>query len=117
MSFTSLVRYNLLIKKFVKVALDLDLETFVVYISAFIGKDLIHLFYIIKIATLLWDKAPIEVPTKYFNYVDVFSFDLVIELPKNTSINKVVMILVEEKQPPYGLIYTLSQIKLETLKM
>ncbi len=38
------------------------------------------------------------------------------ELPKNTSINKYAIKLVEDKQPPYGSIYALNPVKLETLK-
>ncbi len=38
------------------------------------------------------------------------------ELPGNTGINKHAIELIEEKQPPYGLIYALSPVELETLK-
>ncbi len=38
------------------------------------------------------------------------------ELPKNTSLNEHAIKLVEEKQPPYGPIYALSPVELETLK-
>ncbi len=38
------------------------------------------------------------------------------ELSENTSLNEHVIELVEEKQPPYGPIYALSPVELETLK-
>ncbi len=38
------------------------------------------------------------------------------ELPENTSMNKHIIELIEGKQPPYGPIYTLSLVELETLK-
>lgn len=53
---------------------------------------------------------------KYQDYAYVFSLKLVIEQPKNTSSNKYAIDLIEDKQLPYGPIYILSPIELETLK-
>ncbi len=39
------------------------------------------------------------------------------ELPENTGMNEHAIELIEEKQPPYGSIYALSPIELETLKI
>lgn len=55
-------------------------------------------------------------PAKYFDYADIFSFDLVMGLPENIGINEHVIELVEGKQSSYRLIYTFSPIELETLK-
>lgn len=49
--------------------------------------------------------------------MDIFLFDLIIELPKNTGINKYTIKLVERKQPPYGLIYAHNPVELETLNI
>ncbi len=38
------------------------------------------------------------------------------ELPENTGMNEHVIKLIDGKQPPYGTIYTLSLVELETLK-
>ncbi len=38
------------------------------------------------------------------------------ELPENTGLNEHAIELVEGKQPPYGPIYALSPVELETLK-
>lgn len=38
------------------------------------------------------------------------------ELPKNTGINKYVIELKEDKQPPYKTIYKLEPVELEILK-
>ena len=38
------------------------------------------------------------------------------ELPENTGINEHAIELVESKQPPYGPIYSLGPVELETLK-
>lgn len=42
--------------------------------------------------------------------------DLVMELPKNTGINKYAIELIEGKQLPYKPIYILNPVKLETFK-
>ncbi len=68
------------------------------------------------LAALQWDKAPIEIRTKYSNYADIFSLDLAMELLENTAMNEHAIELIEGKQPPYGPIYTLSPVELETLK-
>ena len=61
----------------------------------------IYLAQAAQIAILKQDKAPTQVLPKYADYVDVFSFDLEIKLPKNTGINKHAIILKKGKQPPY----------------
>lgn len=55
-------------------------------------------------------------PAKYSDYANVFSFDLVIELPENTEINEHIIELIESKQSPYGPIYALSPVELKTFK-
>ena len=65
---------------------------------------------------MLADKASTEVPFEYLDYVDVVLFDLGIELPENSGMNKYVIELVEGKEPPYSSIYSLKLVKLETLK-
>lgn len=63
-----------------------------------------------------YDKVPIKILNKHSNYPNVFSFNLVMKLPKNKNINKYAIKLVEDKQPSYNPIHTLSLIELETLK-
>ena len=65
---------------------------------------------------MLADKALVKVLPKYLDYADVFLFDLAIELPKNTGMNEHAIKQVEGKQPPYGPIYSLGPVELETLK-
>lgn len=57
-----------------------------------------------------------EIPIEYTDYADLFFFDLIIKLSKNTGINKHIIKLVEDKQLPYKFIYNLKPIDLETLK-
>lgn len=50
------------------------------------------------------------------NYTEVFFFDLVMKLFKNTGINEHVIKLIEKKQLSYEPINTLSLVEFETLK-
>ncbi len=68
------------------------------------------------LAAIQWDKTPTKILAKYFDYTDVFSSDLVIELLENTGMNEHAIELIEGKQPPYGAIYALSPVELEMLK-
>ena len=76
----------------------------------------IHLLRAAQILALIQNEASTKVPLKYANYADVFSFDLAMELPKDTAINKHTIELRNDKPPPYGLIYSLGLVELETLK-
>ena len=58
----------------------------------------------------------VTILSKYIDYTNVFSPDFVAELPKHTGINDYFIKLMDDKQPPYSLIYSLEPIELETLK-
>lgn len=107
-------------KKFTKVALDENSETFVVHIVALKIIEIIdmpiHPWRAAWVTTLQWDKASTEIPVEYSDYTNVFSFDQVMELPGNIGINEYVIKLIEQKQLFYESIYTFSPVKLETLK-
>ncbi len=62
------------------------------------------------------DEALTEVSNKYTNFADVFSPKLTAKFPEHTRINDYAIKLVDDWQPPYGPIYSLGPIKLETLK-
>ena len=71
--------------------MDEESETFVMHVAALkapLAGMAIYLSQKAQISVLIQDKALIKVPYKYADYADVFSFDLAIELPKNTGINK-----------------------------
>ncbi len=70
----------------------------------------------VQIAHLKVDKNLIEDFSKYVDFADIFSPKLAVELPKYTEINKHVIELVNDWQPPYGLIYSSGLVELETLK-
>ena len=55
----------------------------------------------------------ISVVSKYTDFVDVFSKNLLAELPEYTEINKHVIYLIEGYPSPYELIYNLKPVELE----
>lgn len=104
-------------KAFVIIALDNNFETFVIYVAIMkASKMTIHLFQIAQVAFLQVDKAFTKISFKYLDYTNVFSTNLAMELPKYNGMNDYAIKMVKNKQPPYKLIYSLSQVELETLK-
>ncbi len=105
-------------KEFAPAALDLEDEAFIVHVTA-LSVDLVdevHPSKRAQIAHLKADEAPTKVPSKYADFADVFSPKLNAELPKHTGINDHTIELVDDWQPPYGTIYSLGPVELETLK-
>ena len=56
------------------------------------------------------------IPAKYSDFSNVFSSDSAAELLELTRINDNSINLLDDKQPPYSLIYSLGLLELETLK-
>ena len=65
---------------------------------------------------MIAEEALTKVPAKYLDFADVFFPDLASELPEHTGINDYAIKLVDGQQPPYGPIYSLRPVELETLK-
>ena len=89
-------------------------ETFVVYV---VFLNLIPGIYSDKaaqIASLLIEK--VKIWDEYSDFIDVFSEEKALVLLEQTKFNQHVIELEEGKQPPYGPIYSLGPIELETLK-
>ena len=70
-----------------------------------------------QIAHLKADETLTKVPSEYADFVDVFSPKLAAELLEHTEINDYAIELVDDRQPPYGPIYSLGPVELETLKV
>ena len=106
-------------KEFAAAALDLDSETFVMYV---VDLDIegtnmaIHPFWVVQIKLLKANMAPITVSTKYSDYTNVFSSKLTAELPEHTGINDQAIELENAKRSPYDPIYSRKPVELETLK-
>ena len=62
------------------------------------------------------NEASTTILTEYSDFVNVFSPELASELPEHTGINDHAIELVDNWQPPYGPIYSLGPVELETLK-
>ncbi len=105
-------------KEFVAAALDLEYETFVVYIAVLSvdSDDEVHPSRRAQIAHIKADEAPTEVPSEYADFTDVFSPKLAAELLEHNGINDHAIELVDDQKPPYGSIYSLGPVELETLK-
>ena len=122
-------------KEFVIAALDADSKTFVVHMAIWEQEEMImdpdrkaqikaqsgaqsktQIQDKAQVKALLFDKAPIEVLAEYSNYSNVFSAENATELLENTGINQHAIKLEEGKQPSFEPIYSLSPVKLETLK-
>ena len=81
---------------FAREVLDKEFETFMMYVEvlkALLAEMTIHPSRAALIVALKQNEAPTKVSPQYADYVDVFSFDLAMELLKNTGINKYAIIL------------------------
>ena len=104
-------------KEFVIAALDADSETFIVHVAIREWEEMpVHSEKQTQIGALLFDKAPTEVPAEYSDYSNVFSTENAAELPEHTGMNDHAIKQEEGKHPPFGLIYSLRPVELETLK-
>ena len=114
-------------KEFAKAMLDAKSETFMVHVSALeapLSGMTIHLSRAaqiigsnpVQVAALKQNEALTKVPTKYSDFADVFSEKKALVLPEQTDLNEHAIELEGGKQPPYGPIYSLGLVELETLK-
>ena len=107
-------------KEFAAAVLNPEHETYVVHVASLSSTPLValdvHHSRRPQISGLIAEEAPTKVPTEYSDFADVFSLDLASELPEHTGINDHAIELVEGQQPPYGPIYSLEPVELETLK-
>ena len=103
-------------KKFAATALNEDDETFVVHVVALAKPTTmpIHPSYQAQLTALTSEKTGI--PAEYSEFFDVFSSDSTTELPEHTGIIDPPIDLLDDKQPPYGSIYSLGLVELEKLK-
>ena len=106
-------------KEFAAAALDPEYEIFVVYIASLESSSQegdVHPSCRVQIAALVANGAFTLIPIEYSDFVDVFFPKLALELPDYTGINDHAIELVDDWQPPYAPIYSLSLVEMETLK-
>ena len=121
-AFSTIKRVELVGKKeFAVAAFDLRHKTFVGYIASlknpsYTQESKVYPFCRVQIAALVANEALTSISTKFSDFADVFFSDLTSELLEYTGINNHAIKLVDDQQPPYGPIYNLGPIELETLK-
>ena len=104
-------------KKFVIAALDADRKTFVEHVAIREREKMpVQTEKQAQIDALIFNKAPTEVPAEYSDYSNIFSAKNAAKLPENTGRNEHAIVLKEDKQPSFGLIYSLGRVELKTLK-
>ena len=105
-------------KEFTLEALDKNAKMFVVYITTLLAPFIMQVYpsYKAQVDSLLADKGIVKVLLKHLDYAEFFFFELVIKLLVNTNMNKNVIKLIEDKQPPYRPIFSLKPVELKILK-
>lgn len=99
-------------KTFAVATLDKNTETFMVYVATLSASEIkVHSSCKIQFRLLLADKALIKILSKYLDYTNIFLFDLLMELLKNTNINKYIIKLVKDKKPSCRPIYNLELLE------
>ena len=104
---------SLVIKKIQIPTLDEHVKAFVVHVT-FLSTMPIHPARKAQIALLV--AKEVKIPTKYSDFSDVFLEKKALILPKVTELNQHAFELQKGQQPPYGPIYSLDSVELETLK-
>ena len=101
-------------REFAAAALAPDKEAFVVHVAYLGAKMSIYPARKAQMASLLAEE--VSVPKEYADFSDVFSQESAAVLPERSAINEHAIDLEPGKQPPYGPIYSLGPVELETLK-
>ena len=95
--------------------MDENVEAVVMHVSSLGLRMTINQTREAQLALLL--AKEVIIPTKYLDFANVFSKKSANVLPERTGANEHAIELEEGKQPPYGPIYSLGQVELETLKI
>ena len=95
--------------------MDENVEAFVVHVTSLsLNSMSIHPAKEAQIASLIAEEVTIL--TDYSDFLDIFSEERALVLPEITDLNQHAIELQKGQQPPYGPIYSLGPVKLETLK-
>ena len=94
--------------------LDEKSETFIVHMVSLNLAPGIYPDRAAQIAFLLTEE--VKIPDEYSDFTNVFSGKKTLVLPERTKLNEHAINLEDGKQSPYGPIYSLGLVELETLK-
>ena len=95
--------------------MDENSETFIIHMVSLNLAPGIHPNRAAQIAFLLNKK--VNIPDKYSDFANVFLEKKALVLSKRTKLNEHAIDLESDKQPSYGLIYSLGLVELEILKI
>ena len=101
-------------KKFAKVALDENVEAFMVHVNSLGSRMSIHPARKAQLASLQTEKVTVLV--EYLDFADVFLEKLANVLLERTRANEHVIKLEKGNQPPYGPIYSLGPVEFKIFK-
>ena len=103
-------------KEFAVAVSNANDEIFVMYVVALAEPTTMPIdpSYQTQVATLTSKENGIS--AEYSDFSNVFSSDSAVELPEYTGINNHSINLLDDKQSPYGPIYSLGLVELEMLK-
>ena len=102
--------------EFATAALNADNETFVMHVAALAEPTIMPIYSSCQAQVAVLTSGETGIPAEYSDFSNVFSSDSAAELPEYTGFNDYFINLLDNKQPPYSLIYSLGLVELETLK-
>ena len=103
-------------REFIAAALNVDSEIFVLHVAALAEPTTIPIYLSCQAQVAVLISKETGISAEYSNFSNVFSSDSTAKLPEYTRINNHLINLLDNKQSPYGLIYSLGPVELETLK-
>ena len=103
-------------KEFAAAALNADNETSIIHVSALAEPTTMPIYSSCQAQVAVLTSEETEIPTEYSNFSNFFSSNSTAELPEDTGINDHPIDLLDDKQSPFGLIYSLKLVELEILK-
>lgn len=102
-------------KEFAVLVFESDYKTFTVYIVILISIN-VHPFCRAQIALLIQDNTFPTISSKYTDFANIYSFNLIVKLLEYIKINNNPISLVKNEQPAYKPIYSLELVELKILK-
>lgn len=100
-------------KNFTDISLTLNDDNFILHI-VFIANSDIYPFCKALIASLIQNAVSVVILTKYADFPNIFSLDLMAKFSEYSEINNYFFNLFEDLLLPYGCIYYLELVELET---
>ena len=103
-------------REFAVAVLNTDNETFMVHIAALVKPITMPIYPSCQTQVAALTSEETGMPAEYSDFSNVFSSDSAVELLEHIEINNHPINLLDNKQLPYGPIYSLRPVELEMLK-